>query len=400
MPEVPIGGLVRLYRIQRRMSTVSLVTRAGITVRYLEMIKADSKTPSVPVLRKLAKVLGVRTSALVGEPPSEDYEGPVNPRLAEVERALCTYRSLALTDPRQLPSLEELGEQISAAKQAWYTSPSKYSDALRVLPDLIVHSERAVYEYNRSVQACRQISELYQLARTVVNHLGRVDLGAVVADRAMRYAEETEDPLLIAAATWSLGHALRSDDMPAQSLEVAVKGREALEPLLPDGSPELFSLYGGLLLVEVMGSLRTGDPWRARELLREPAHQAALRVGEGPNYHQMMFGPTNVGIHMVAVEYECGEFSEALRLADDVDISQIPSLERKTAHLYQVARCYGCRNNDAAVFVHLKMAEQLCPQGFQHNQVVRSMVSTLVKRAKPSYAPDVRAFAARIGLLD
>jgi hypothetical protein len=34
-------------------------------VRYLEMIEADSKTPSVLMLRKLAKVLGVRTSALV-----------------------------------------------------------------------------------------------------------------------------------------------------------------------------------------------------------------------------------------------------------------------------------------------------------------------------------------------
>lgn len=93
------------------------------------------------------------------------------------------------------------------------------------------------------------------------------------------------------------------------------------------------------------------------------------------------------------------EISEALRLADNVDISQIPSLERKTSHLYQVAQCYVCRNNDAAVFVHLKMAKRLCPQDFQHKREVRSMVSTLVKRAKPSYAPEVREFAGRIGLL-
>ncbi|MGH3928283.1 MAG: helix-turn-helix domain-containing protein, partial [Pseudonocardiaceae bacterium] len=65
MPDMLTGALVRLYRIERRMNTVSLATHAGITVRYLEMIEADSKTPSVPVLRKLAKVLGVRTSALL-----------------------------------------------------------------------------------------------------------------------------------------------------------------------------------------------------------------------------------------------------------------------------------------------------------------------------------------------
>jgi transcriptional regulator with XRE-family HTH domain len=100
---MPTGALVRLYRIQRRMRTVSLATHAGLTARYLEMIEAGSKTPSLPVLRKLARVLGVRTSALVGEAPSEAQEGPVNPRLAEVERALSTYRSLALTIPGSVP---------------------------------------------------------------------------------------------------------------------------------------------------------------------------------------------------------------------------------------------------------------------------------------------------------
>jgi hypothetical protein len=45
MPDMPTGSLVRLYRIQRRMSNVSLATHAGITVRCLEMIEADSKTP-------------------------------------------------------------------------------------------------------------------------------------------------------------------------------------------------------------------------------------------------------------------------------------------------------------------------------------------------------------------
>ncbi|MBV9143070.1 MAG: hypothetical protein JO115_19515 [Pseudonocardiales bacterium] len=137
----------------------------------------------------------------------------------------------------------------------------------------------------------------------------------------MRYAEETEDPLLIAAATWSLGHTMLSDDMPAGALDLAMKGSEALEPLLPDGTPEQFSLYGGLLLVAALASARTGDPWRARELLGGRAHKAALRVGEGYNYHRMVFGPTNVGIHKVTVEHEQGEISEALRLADQVDIS-------------------------------------------------------------------------------
>jgi hypothetical protein len=52
----------------------------------------------------------MRTSALIGEAPSEYHEGPVNPMLAEVERALFTYRSMALGDrdtPAELPGLAQ-----------------------------------------------------------------------------------------------------------------------------------------------------------------------------------------------------------------------------------------------------------------------------------------------------
>ncbi|MGH3975755.1 MAG: helix-turn-helix domain-containing protein [Pseudonocardiaceae bacterium] len=410
MPDIPTGQLIRLYRIDRKKSTVNVATLAGITVRYLEMIEAGTKTPTLHVLRKIAKVLGVRTSALLGEMPSEDHEGPLNPRLAELERALITYRTVSINGGSELPSLEELAGQIKTAQTTWFTSPSKYSDALRLLPALIVNSERAVHESGRSVGACRQASELYQLTRSVLKYLGRTALCGLAADRAMRYAEESEDPLLIAAAIWNLGQSLLADDRPAGALDLAMAGAGKLEPLLSEGNAEHFSLYGGLQLVATLGALRTNDPWRARDILRGPAHEASLRVDEtrycntleqGPtNVDTLFFGPTNVGIHRVRVEYESGEIGEALRLADDVDITRTPSLERKNSLLTKVAQCYECKGNDAAVFVHLKMAEALCPEDFQHRQELRSMARTLLRRAKPSYASEVREFAGRIGLLN
>jgi transcriptional regulator with XRE-family HTH domain len=400
VPDMPTGQLIRLYRIDRKKSTVSVATHAGITVRYLEMIEAGTKTPSIDKLRKIAKVLGVRTSALLGEAPSEDHEGPVNHRLAEVERALFTYRSLALHDGGPTPELGELARQVNAGWDAWFTSPNKYSDVLRTLPYLIASSERAVHEHGRSGEACRQASEVYQLARPVLKHLGRVDLCGLVSDRAMRYAEETDDPLLIAAAIWNLGQAMLSDDMPSGALDVAMKGAEVLEPILLDGTAEHFSVYGGLMQLAAIAWVRNGDPWRGRELLREPARKAAARVGEGSSHHHIFFGPTNVGIHATGIELEAGEITEGLRIADDVDIFKIASVERKTAHLYQVARAYECRGNDTAVFVHLKMAERICPEDFRRKKIVRNLVGTLVKRAKPSYASEVREFAGQIGLLD
>lgn len=145
---------------------------------------------------------------------------------------------------------------------------------------------------------------------------------------------------------------------------------------------------------------RTGDPWRGRELLRDPARKAARRVGDGKDFHRMIFGSDNVGIHVVNLEFESDHISEALRLADEVDITTIPCLGRQVAHLSQVARCYEWSNNDTAVFVHLKMAERLCPEDFLYKKTMRNMVGTLAKRAKPSYVSEVREFAGRIGLLD
>jgi transcriptional regulator with XRE-family HTH domain len=396
---MPIGALIRLHRINRKQSVVQLATHAGITTRYLEMIEAGGKTPSLPTLRKIAQVLELRTSALVGTLPSEAHEGPLLPRLAEIERALFTYRTFGLTN-RPTPDVSDLALRVSVALDAWFTSTSKYSEVLTVLPDLIVDAELAVSSTGYSTLACRAAYGVYRLLRSVVKHVGRVDLCGLVADRAMHYAERTDDPLLVGAATWNLTQMMLSDDMPHAALEVATQGAERLEPMLTDGDADHFAVFGALVLIQAISSVRTGDPWRARELLRGPARRAAARVRDGNSAYGLFFGPTNVAIHRVSVEHEVGELSDAIRLADEVDASAIPSLERQTTHLYQVARCYEQKGNDTAVLVHLRMAERLCPDEFRFKRGVRDMVGSLAHRARPTFAAEVRDFARHIGMLD
>src|SRR5918998_5511942 len=50
VPDMPTGQLIRLYRIDRKKSTTNVATLAGITVRYLEMTEAGTKTPTLHVL--------------------------------------------------------------------------------------------------------------------------------------------------------------------------------------------------------------------------------------------------------------------------------------------------------------------------------------------------------------
>jgi hypothetical protein len=94
-----------------------------------------------------------------------------------------------------------------------------------------------------------------------------------------------------------------------------------------------------------------------------------------------------------------GEIGEALRPVEEVDTTTVPSLERQTTHLYEVARCHDLRHNDQAVLVYLQMAERLCPRDLQRKGTVRELATVLVGRARPSSAAEVRGFAARVGLL-
>ncbi|MGH4015096.1 MAG: helix-turn-helix domain-containing protein [Pseudonocardiaceae bacterium] len=396
---MPTGQLIKLYRIDRKKSTTNVATLAGITVRYLEMIEAGTKTPTLHVLRQIAKVLGVRTSALLGEAPSEHHEGPVNPRLAEIERALFTYRSVSLLDRENQTDLADVDGRITAAEEVWYLAPESYV-VLELLPGLIVDTERVVQEQGGSPESCKVAYRLYRLVRGVMKHVGRIDLCSMLADRCMRYAEESEDPLTTAAGSWTLGQAMLSDDMPHGALDVSLVSAQRLEASLSDGTPEDFSVYGGLIQIAAIAATRTGDPWRSRDMLRDKAKPAAERVGEGHNYHNIFFGPTNVAIHSVSVELENGEPGEALRLSNDVDISKVASRERQFTHLMHVARCYEFKCNDTAVLVHLQMAEKIRPQAFLYRKEPRQMVGSLVRRAKPSYASEVREFASRIGILD
>jgi len=169
--------------------------------------------------------------------------------------------------------------------------------------------------------------------------------------------------------------------------------------LLPDGTPEIFSVYGGLLLCAALAYVRAGEPWHGRKLVRGPAREVAKRVGDGRNYHGMVFGPANVAIHAVTFETETGQVSDAIRLADEVNLDAVASLERRTTHLYELARCYEQRGNDAAVLVHLQMAYRQCPQDFQYKHEPQRLLASLVRWARPSFATEVRDFAAKVGVI-
>ncbi len=398
-PEVRIGERIRFYRQASGKTQAVVAGLAAITEDYLSQIERGLKTPTIALLHRFAKILGVRISDLLGESAAVQDEATL-PAGKAVQHALMAYGDQESALPVDLASLRA---RVDSAWKVWQERPLRFSEESAILPALIsdVQAAQRVLassQDGQQRQGHQVAADLYFLLRTFAKRIGRPDLSLLVADRGVLAAQASEDAVRIAAAKWNLGHILLAQGDADGAEDVAIHAIEDLERQGVGDNHDAVAMTGALWLVSVVAAVRNGDPWTARDRIREKAWPAARATGEG-NVMWTVFGPVNVALHAMSLEMETGEAAEALRLADDIDPSALPSLERRTTFALEVARCYEQRRDDPGVFLHLINAEASGPEDMRYNNLARELVQGLLKRARPTYAPQVRALAERIGLL-
>ncbi|MET9879274.1 helix-turn-helix transcriptional regulator [Actinacidiphila glaucinigra] len=395
-PPLPIGARIRSVRERTGRTQAAVAGPCGIAVDYLSQIERGIKTPSLPVLQALAAELGVPVAALLGETPARPA-APACSMDVDVAQALMGYglpRSTAPTMPAALR------ERVEAAWRIWQNSPRRYTDAAGILPQLIADTEHTVRTHRAAAdpaarrEVLRAAADLYFLLRSYCRRTGRVDLSLMVADRGLRAAEDADDPIRIAAAQWNLGHVLLADGDYDGAEHVT---EHAIEQLTGLPHPEGTAMAGALDLVAVVADARRRRPWQARHRLQTAALPRARRSGEG-NTMWTVFGPTNVGLHGVSIDMESGDVAEALRAADRIDTSCLPSRERHFTFLLEVARCYDLRREDPAVLVHLLDLEDLAPEDLARSPLARDIITGLRRRVRPTYRRQVEGLAERLDL--
>jgi hypothetical protein len=222
-------------------------------------------------------------------------------------------------------------------------------------------------------------------------------LSLLAADRALRAAQDADDPYCIGIERWNLGHVLLGQDDGAEQAEDVAQDAVRELRTAPD-SPRRAAIEGALQLVAVVSAARSQRWWHARDILAQRANPIAHRAGEG-NIGHMCFGPTNVALHAVSVEMLAGESGEGLRLANRTDTRLLPSRERQFTFGLEVARLYDLRGEDPAVLVHLLELESLAPEDFARSPMAVSMVNGLLSRVRRTYHHQVAGLASRLGLL-
>ncbi|WP_369265239.1 helix-turn-helix domain-containing protein [Streptomyces sp. R35] len=401
-PSLPIGRRTKHYRRANGNRSVAVVAGlCGITERYLRLIEAGEKTPSAEVLVRLAAELGVPVAALLTEDPIEEPAAP-HTAAPEVARALMGHGPARNTAPAH-PAL--LRERVEQAWQIWQASKDRFTKAAQILPSLIADVEYAVraHRHGSDPAARREVlrvaADLYGLLRSYCRRTGRLDLSLMVADRAMRAAEDADDPVRIATASWNLGHVLLSHSEPSAVEEAKAVALLAVEQLRrAPATAESRAVEGALELVAVVSDARRRNWWEARRRLEQRAVPLAQMAGEG-NAHWTVFGPTNVALHAMSIEMLAGEATEGLRVADQVDTSRLPSRERQFTFGLEAARCHDLRREDAAVLVHLLGLEDLAPEDFTRSPLARDIVLGLQKRVRPTFRRQVTGLAERLQLV-
>ncbi len=363
---------------------------AGITTDYLGQIERGRKTPSAGVLRDLATALGVPVGALLG-----DVRAVVTPSGTPGEGL-----ALALMSTGKDPvDIDKLASRVERAWGIWQSSSHRYSELLPGLPALIRDTEATSRALRRAPEHRRLAaiaSDLYGLLRTVTRRIGRTDLSFVVADRGLRAAEDADDPVRLAVARWNLGHTLLISNEYGAAVELALSAAEAIASDL-GATGSALAMGGALNLVAAVAESRSGNSWGARNRLNDVASVAgdakvAMNIGH------TMFSPFNVGLHAVSIELEAGDASEALRIADQLDACECPSVERHYTFALHLARAYELRREDTGTLLHLLNAERVAPEDFSHDTNAREMVGRLLQSSRSANRGQAAMLAERLHL--
>lgn len=335
-------------------------------------------------VRDLYRLTGLPVGDLPDEPSEHETVGPIR---------LAMHAYVAREDAPV--DLAALGRSIEFAWGTWHGSGQRYSRTGPMLPQLVREVRQAVSAADDRREALRRAADLWHLVRAYGKRIGASDLAMLAADRAGAAADAADDPLYRAAAAWNMANVLSARGHVEESASLCLDAIRDLQRV-DDQDPERIALLGALHLLLAVQESRLHGERPALDALAV-AERAAVATGETTGHH-MYFGPTNVGIHRAAVALELSRTSEALRAAEQVDITQSPSIERRHSHYMDMARGYSIGHEDVAALHMLLRADRECPEESRLNVVYRALVRDLLQRESPTTRPELRPLAERIGV--
>ena len=300
-----------------------------------------------------------------------------------------------------LDETPDIGSLTAAVANVWgQFSAGRYSDLAKTLPTLLARLNAACLALDDEAQgrAFALCAEAHRVAALVLLKLDDQGLAYLAADRSMRAAEASGDPVTVGASATTITATLMSSGHFPTAITAASAYAERLDHDMPAHTPESLSVYGAVLLRGAEAAARAGKRDTANELLGE-ADETARRLGVDGNLRNTSFGPTNAKLYRVNLTVALGDAGSAVDTARKVDPGMIPTTERKATFLVDTARAFLQWGKHANACIALRAAEETAHEEVAGRPSVHQVVRDLVTSAPPSVRRDAEQLATQIGVV-
>jgi transcriptional regulator with XRE-family HTH domain len=399
------GARVAAFRKERGMSQAELAAAIGRTASWLSQVERGIQPVNrLSVLRMLADALGVSQATLRPDLPERDTVAAADaeaskPNDLDQARLLLSGHPVpeVLLADQSTANRAGLPELRAAVDRIWeLTHADKFAELSSTLGPLVPRLERAV----RTAPA-KDRPELWQLLGRTYQALAAAfvrqdepDAAWVAADRSIRAAEQSGQPLQVCAGIYRLAQAFVRLKRLDQAEHAATTAANALaQYVATHDDPEALSVLGALHLQLATVHAKAGDRTRTREEIQQ-ARDVARRMGADRNDFNLEFGPTNVEIQAVSSAVELGDAGEAIDLSEGIDATNL-SVERQARLLMDLGRAYAQRRQPGEALDLLLRAEELAPEMIGTHVAARDTIRELLLVAGRSASPELRGLAER-----
>jgi len=327
-------------------------------------------------------------------------DGIPRPRPPADAEALAPVLTGQTVDPAVLevpPDVSTLTTAANAARRQYQAC--RYSDLIPRLSGLLGRLGAAcqLLDGDDQLRAFTLSADAHHVAAGLLLKLDDRGLAAVAADRSMRAALASQDPMTVGASARILTHTLMNGGHLAAAVTTASSQAQRLDHDISAHTPESLSVYGSLLLRGAIAAAQHDQRDTAYQLLTE-ADDAARRLGVDGNLRWTAFGPVNARQHRVNIAVTLGDAGTAVDVARGIDLRAITVTERKASLLIDTARAFLQWGRHDKAYIALRAAEEIAPEEVTGRPAVHRLVRDLITSAPPGTRRDAEQFATQIGI--
>ena len=390
-----IGQRIAHARKLRDLTQAELAARIPCSKSLIAQVERGHKPATPSLISAAAEALNVEVTELTGQP----YRGHdartdrIHAAIAEIRNALAYWDVAPELDlpPRSLADLSDEVDQVNR-----FRMEASYVQLGAVLPMLLKELTVLAHQLSgiEQARAFRLLSEVYTAVDSMAYKLGYMDLFTLAVERMAWAAAQADDPLLRPIAA-----------MRRSSVFLATGGWDGGMALLARAGQEMSDRGTDEASLSVIGTMHLRSAILAARANRAAvawdgmgqAADVSQRLGHDTRDYGLLFGPTNVAIHGVAVAVELGDADEAIRRGKDLALPDDLPRERSSHHYIDLSRAWMWQGRPEKALACLTRAERLAPQRTRYHPMARQIVSQLLDHQRRLPEP-LRGLVTRMGL--